>query len=285
MRLLLISICCLVLITGCSSLPKDALQTTEQSSQAHMFLEKGHQYYHSSQYKKAAASLNKALSLGASVDDELTVARALSSLGRVHLATGEIPQAEACFQQAYQAASGVNQTELLAQTLGGLGAVQLHRNHPQEAQTYLKSALELPLENPGNTRATLLHDLGSAHRKQGDNATAESYYLQALEMHEPLRDLKGIATDCYSLALLYQDEGHLDMALQKARRALNHDKKTQKPSSIAQDLTLLGILSLSLGENDEAGDYLRRAKLAWQSLGREDQVTTINDHLQRIHSP
>lgn len=283
MRLLLtLSACCLFLLSGCSSLPKDAVETTEQSGRASMFLNQGHKYYRSGQYEKALASLEKALSISAAVDDEAAVAETLSSLGRSHLALGHLDKAQACFQQSRQAAFGVNQPELLAQALGGLGTVDLHRQQPQNAVDWITEALELPLDDPGTTRATLLHDLGSAHRKLGDSTAAESYFLQALAMHEPLRDLTGIAADCYSLALLYHADGKQELAVQNARRALNHDKRGQNPPAVAQDLTLLGTLSLSHGQTEAASDYFRRAKLAWQALGRHDQVQHINEHLQRI---
>ena len=283
-RTILLSACCLWFLFGCSSMPRNAAKKTEQSGRAQNFLDQGHKYYRTGMYPRALASLKKALALNASVDNESAVAQTLSSMGRVHLAMDDLDKAQACFQQAHKAALGLHQPELLALAKGGLGAVQLHRQQPQKAQTWFLEALELPLDNTGSTRATLLHDLGSASRKLGQDTVAESYFQQALTMHKPLRDFKGMAADCYSLALLYEAQGHLEQALQNARRALSHDKKAQIPPNIAQDLTLLGRLSFARGEMDEAGDYYRRAKLAWQALGRQDQIELVNQSLQKINS-
>ncbi len=276
---------CVLLLFGCSSLPQETVQTSEIQSRVTSILKLGHKYYRTGQYEKAGACFEKALATQASIDDQAAVAKTLSSLGRTRLAQGELNTAEAHFKQAFQATRGLNRPELEAQALGGLGSVELHRQLPLEAINWLEMALELPLDDPGNTRATLLHDLGSAHQKLSDNHSAKSYFQLALGMHESLRNLAGIAGDCYCLAQLYKDEGNHALALQNARRALNHDKRAENPSGVAQDLTLLGSLSSTGGDHDQARNFYRRAKLAWQALGRTDQCHVITKRLQGIEKP
>ncbi len=284
-RLLTILTLSVLLFIGCSSLPKETVQHTPRSSQASSLMELGHKYYRSGQYAQACTAYENALANHASVDDGAGVSTALASLARAQMALGMLNTAEENFRRAHQAARGLNQPELEARALGGLGAVQLHRQQPQEAITLLETALKQPLDDPGKTRATLLHDLGSAHQKLGDNAAAASYFQQALTMHEPLRDLTGIATDCYSLALLYEAEGDYVLALENAHRALSNDKRAENSPGVAQDLTLLGSLSYASGDEEQAVDYYRRAKLTWQALRRTDKIEDLTQRLQRIESP
>ena len=284
-HLFLVSAFCMVLFFGCSSLPKETVHNSERNSKASSLMELGHKYYLAGQYEKAGTCYENALDIHASVDDGALVAMALTSLGRIKTAQGQLDVAETYFQQAHLAAQSLNRPELEAQALGGLGTVELHRGQPMKAISWLETALELPLADPGNTRATLLHDLGSAHRKLGNMDSAESYFRLALAMHEPLRNLTGIAADCYSSAWLHEAEGDYVLALENARRALSHDKRTENAPAVAQDLTLLGSLSLANDELEPALDYSRRAKLAWQALGREDRVEDIGQTIQRIESP
>ena len=276
---------CLLLMAGCSSLPKETVQKTPRNTRAASFLELGHQQYRAGQYQKASLSFEKALASHASVDEGAGVAKSLSGLGRSQLALDQLDDAESSFNQAFQATRDLGQPQLAAEALGGLGAVQLHRQQPGNALTWFEKALELPLEDPGSTKATLLHDSGSAQLKLGNKTAAEEFFLMALAMHEPLRDLTGIATDCYSLALMHEADNNYVPAMEYARRALSHDKRAENSTGIALDLTLLGSLAEASGDNDQAMDYYRRARLAWKSLGQTEQVNNINAELQRIESP
>lgn len=276
----IISLVFVLFWAGCSSLPKETVQHTERNEQASSFLKMGLKQHQGGHYPKACAFFKKALASYSSVDDGGGVAESYCGLGRSQMAMEELEKAETSFQQAHLAAKGSGFVDLEAQALGGLGAVALHRNQPDQAISLFEKALALPLVQQSSTRATVLHDLGAAHQKLGDNSKALPLFESALGLHETLRDLMGIATDCYSLALMYEAENNNVLALEYARRALNHDKRAENPYGVAQDLTLLGTLSSANGQEDQAQDYLRRANLAWGALGRSDQCQKITSKIQ-----
>lgn len=275
---------CVAGLLGCSSLPKHPVQNSELDSRAASFHKLGNKHFRAGQYEKAGACFEQVLVLHASVDDRPGVARAFSSIGRVHMALGELGLAEADFQQAHDATRGLQRPALEAQALGGLGAVELRRQHPQDARVWFEMALELPLTDPGNERAVLLHDLGSAYWKHGDTASAESCFRLALSMHESLGDPLGIAAACYSLAMLHKAEGNREQAMRLARRALTNDKRAENSHGVAQDLTLLGSLASRGGAVQKATDYYRRATLAWRALGRIDKAEEISVGLRELET-
>ncbi len=282
---LLISLLLFVLfLAGCSSLPKEAVQKTPENLRADSFLELGHRQLRSGKSSQAITSFNRALAGHAAVDERAGVSKSLCGLGRAQMAQGNLEEARTCFTQALHSSGDLDKPELEAQALGGLGAVELHLQQPHSALSFLETALALPLENPGSTRATLLHDLGSAQLKQGDSSAAEISFLEALAMHEILRDLVGIASDCYSLAIFHDAAGNTQLAIEKAKRALNNDKRAGNSPGVALDLTLLASLSESGGDKTQAIDYYRRARLAWQALGQNDKFLDVSQRLQRIES-
>ena len=275
----------LVLFSGCSSLPKETVHHSQRNEQAATFIKMGNKQHQSGHYRKASVFFEKALASHSSVDDGGGVAESYIGLGRSQIAMGELDTAEGSFLQALQSVEELDLIELKAQALGGLGSVELHRHQPDEAIAWLNKALDLPLAEQSATQATLLHDLGAAHQKRGDSPKAEAWFESALSIHQTLRDLTGIATDCYSLALLHASENNNVLAFENARRALSHDKRAENPLGVAQDLTLLGALSLANGQDDQALNFYRRAKLAWRALGRNDQCRKVTSEMQGIQQP
>ncbi len=269
-------------LAGCSSLPKHEVEVSELGTRTAALAKMGQKHYQAGQYTKAQIFFQETMLHQASVDDQPGVARSLCSLGRCHLALGDLELAENEFSHALQALGSLTEPALEARALGGLGAVELHRGNIQSAKEWFEKALALPLTDPGKEKSVLLHDLASAQQKLEDFGAAERSFQEALAMHESLLDSQGIAADCYSLAQLNDRMGNREAAIQKARRALANDKKAENPRGVALDLSLLASLSARNGNNQQAADYYRRARLAWKSLGRMDQVERVSERLREL---
>nr|MEE4268658.1 tetratricopeptide repeat protein [Candidatus Krumholzibacteria bacterium] len=262
----------LVGLSGCSSLPRNPLQESATGRRTYSLHELGSKHLQAGQTAKACVFFERALALHAAVDDQAGVARALASLGRCRLALGHLDQAQADFGNALEAIQGLPSPQLAGQAMAGLGEVALHRQDPREARSWFEKGLRLPLADPGLERAILLHDLGAAMLALGDLAAAQIHVDQALAMNTRLRNPLGVATSCYSLAIMQVKQGDLDEAAKLARRALQNDKKAENPPGIAQDLSLLATVSLAQGKTEAGRDYYRRAQLVWQSMGRPEKT-------------
>ncbi|MEZ4388087.1 MAG: tetratricopeptide repeat protein [Candidatus Krumholzibacteriia bacterium] len=238
-----LAILTLLVLGGCSTLPRSPERVTALETRADVTYQAGLRQYREGRFVQAALCFEQALAIAASVDDRPGTARALASLGRARLALGEQDAAAAAFQRSLDAAGGLARPDLEAEALGGLAAVALSRRRPDDARAWLQTGLALPLADPGPARAVLLHDLGMALIQSGRTADAEAQLRRALAMHEALNDPLGVAADCFSLAALRAEAGDLDEAADLARRALSRDKAEENPVGVAQDLDLLGALA------------------------------------------
>lgn len=262
----------LLLLGGCSSLPKNQVPQSDLGLRAGRFLDQGDRQFRVGRYAKACIFYEQALSLQAAVDDREGVARALTALGRAHLALGETDRADDDFRQAAASVQEGGRVDLQAQALTGRGEVALARGLAAEARRWFEQGLSLPLADPGFELAVLRHDLACALWQLGEAAAAETLFRQALAMNESLGNLRGCAANLYWLATLQAEAGNLAEARQSARLALLKDKAAENPAGIAQDLDLLGSLAERDGDQAAAADYRRRAALAWRALGQEDRA-------------
>lgn len=258
----------LLLLGGCSSLPKNQIPRSDLSVRAERFLGQGDRHFGQGRPAKACLFYEQALSLHASVDDREGVARALTALGRAHLALGETDRADGDFSQAAASVGAGGRPDLLAQALTGRGEVALARGNPAAARQWFDQGLALALADTSRELAVLRHDLGCALWQLGEAAAAEAAFRQALAMNEGLGNPRGCAANLSWLARVQAGAGDLAAARQSARRALLEDKAADHPVGIAQDLDLLSELAGRDGDEAAAADYRRRAALAWGALGR-----------------
>ncbi len=273
---------CTVFFAGCSSMPKYTVPDSEIQFRAASFQKLGRKNFTAGHYEKAATYFNQALAVNASIDNQAGVSQSLSSLGRVKMSLGELESARGLFKQALQATKKLQRPDLAAQALGGLGAIDLRLGRPLEAKGWFEKALLLPLRDPSKERAVLLHDLGVVHLKLGEMNPAETNFQLSLNMHEAQRDVLGVATNCYSLAILKESTGNLEQAIIFARRALAHDKRGENPPGIAQDLMLLGSLASDNGAPEMANSFYQRALLTWRALGRNEKAAEVSELLKTL---
>lgn len=247
---------------GCSSLPKQPAPDTELNNRSAAYHRLGHKAYHAGDYTKAIVYYHEALKIHASVDDGAGVAHSFHSLGQAYLGLADLPQAENNFLTSLEATRPLSRPDLQARAYCGLARVQLEKDDPENAKSWLEKASALPLDESSPERAVVWHDLGVVQAELGDRTGAEEHLRLALDLHEKLNNKAGIAADCYALALMFEAAGNHQAALTMARRALSNDKSAGNAKGVAQDLKLLGILSEQQGEEETARDYNRRAELA-----------------------
>jgi tetratricopeptide (TPR) repeat protein len=268
--LCLISVLLLIQMAGCSSLPDKPRPDAELNSRTASLHKLGRQHYQAGRLARAETYFSSALAVHARMDDEAGVALSYLSLGRVLLAQGQVGAASESFQQARISANSRSRTDLAAQALGGLAAVQMSQDQPDQALELLELALNLPLKPESRERAVLKHDLGSALFQGGDHEGALPHLQEALAIHEKNNDRQGQATVYYTLALLQEELGNRPEALQMARMALHNDKAVLNGRGVLQDLRLLQELHTRDGNTELAASYQRRADLARQGFLTEE---------------
>lgn len=216
-------------------------------------------------------------------------ANLLMTMGVVHMNLALYDRAESMFERAleYRLEQFGPQDLAVAESLRGLGQLNLARGRSQAAETFMQRALAVLRQHPdeGEELLDALRDLSTLRYEQGDFETAGLYLRQVLEA---TREMYGeanerVAATLSSLGSVLSAQGdHLGSremnveALTIARRVLHRDHP-----SLATLQINLATSHLHLGEAEEAeGLYREALALRRRSLG--DRHPKVADSLNSL---
>ncbi len=141
------------------------------------------------------------------------------------------------------------------------------RGHWQEGLTRLKRALESSETNPAD-RAQALNACGHLACQLGDYASAESSYLQSLELRRGLNDKRGIAAALNNLGLVHFYREDFTGALPLFSESLELFRSLgEQRGAIGAVLNNLGTIMHNLGDYAAAESQLQEALQISKDLG------------------
>jgi serine/threonine-protein kinase len=201
-------------------------------------------------------------------DRSADLPKALSRLGAVQWAKGELKEAEEAHRQALairrevRGADGIE----VAESLNALGVVFLAQGRQDEAEPLLTEALEIRRNQLGPEHPLVAETLGNlavALNRKGDLVGAEQLYLEELELG---RRLLGdahpeVAVTRKNLAMLYLQRGDLAAAEEQLRACVATREACFPPTDHRVFLTQLDLADVleQRGEWDAASVLLERA--------------------------
>lgn len=196
--------------------------------------------------------------------DRKKVAQSLLHVGLVEYQRGALDAAVSCYEEALRKSE--DEPRLQAAAMTALGSVDLARGEVAAARARLEDALPLcERAGPSKELVTLLCCLGDAMLRDGLLSEAESRLLQAKELALRLLDQRGLAESKRLLGLIHLRRGDKQKALELCQRALERAQQSGLRSLIARGLLTLGEIHASTlfdetveGEHP-AWDYLKRA--------------------------
>lgn len=281
----LVSIAAIVVLTGCSSLPKGGGQVDAVKNQAAAYAAQGNSSYEKGDYVRAERYFKLALDADFSVDNRLGVASSYNSLGRVYLSAGDFEAAKDAFDHAEEYSRPAVSPESQSLTLAartGTAEILLLQGHYASALEALKKAESLPVPEDSVERAALYHDIGAAYKGLERYQEARSYLEQALEIHRKLKRGALEASDLYMLASLSSKQGDYTSAVDYLEKALAQDKRVENSVGIGSDLRALGIVSEKQRKEASAYDYYYRSLQVYRILGMAGQVKDLLGRLARV---
>jgi len=269
----------LVMALSCSSAPpkRDTVANVKnQAAEASVF---GNEYFQQGRYDLALQSFARALEYNTSVDNTEGIIRSYDSIGRVHMAVGDLERAEELFARAREMAREEGGTLLFAST-NSLGEVYLRKGEPQKALSIFQEALAIPAARlTAEQTGVLSHNLGTAQMNLGNGAEALALFEKSLSINLANKLFEAAAADCYMMASLRSKEGDLAGARKDGERALQYDKQVENSPGIVLDLYALGTIALRSGDPESAYDYFRRSYLAATALGARAQMRKALERL------
>jgi tetratricopeptide (TPR) repeat protein len=266
-RLPLLVLVGVALLVGCSTAPRQPKEVVDTKNRASGYAGFGNRAYAQGDYAAAATFFQQGLALNLSVDNQPGVVQSLCSIGKVHVAVGQLDEAEEVFRRASRLAEALRQPSLEAQCATSLAELLLQRESNAEARDLLVRALAHEKELAGTRDlAVIYHTLGVAEKKLGALDQAQAHLETALAANRALGAAEEVGSNLYVLASVLSKRGDYAGALKYAEQALETDKGVENSLGIAQDLLALGIISTRLGKDEEAFSYLERSHGIYSAL-------------------
>lgn len=159
-------------------------------------------------------------------------AAALAELGFTSLTAGDLPDARAFLEDAWQAARVAGEPAILADARANLGLVALQGGDPARAFALFQEELETA-ETAGDVfgRKNALSLLGLAYAVTGEPRQAAACYEQALTLARQAGDRHHEATLLWNLAIQAAERGRLDEALVAAETCMDLLRRDNRPEA------------------------------------------------------
>jgi tetratricopeptide (TPR) repeat protein len=275
-----------ILLTACSSIPKEARvqAVNTQKDQAAVYLERGHREYTWDNYESALHQYMNAFTLSSSVDWQEGMVKSLVHLSRASDRMKESVRAKIYLDQAVDLMTEIESLELNTLVLNRKTEWFLFNDTP-------KSALQLNDDVLKNIDKLKGEEAGEVWRIRAVVLKAMKDYDQALIAIEKAleRDQKGnylseLASDYYIRASVLSLSGREEEAAISMTYALEKDKFIENTPGIAQDLYGLGLIYEKIGENEKANHYFQRSYLVQKGANRNDIPEKLLEKLQNLEN-
>jgi transcriptional regulator with AAA-type ATPase domain/tetratricopeptide (TPR) repeat protein len=172
---------------------------------------------------------------------------------------------------------------LRASALNALGELFLERDKAAKAICMFSMVQEAA--ERGEALPETLHeslgDLGLAHRRLGDRASAGQAYDQALAVSEKSGDRRNVAIILWRMAELALDQGQLDRCRGLAERSITVSREVGLRSEEAQALRVMALLHAERGEDAQARDCFEQAMALLQDLEESLDLARVRFHYGR----
>lgn len=140
---------------------------------------------------------------------------ALGNLGNMLADVGNHAAAKAVFEQLLRSAREQTDKRREASALVSLGAVEQCTGDIQAAVSHVNEALAIYIDRKDyEGGAAALASLGNAHLRQNNPEMAMGCFMQALKLCDALGDQDSAAKMHYHIALLFEQQGRHEQAIQ-----------------------------------------------------------------------
>lgn len=221
-------------------------------------------------YSGALNYLDKATSLVSQSDDSGLRASVFMESGRAYADFGAYVPAIACYQRAQNIFEEDGDEISRAKALTSLGKIYLSQRKPDQARSALKTAFEILSQHQNGTVFIECQiALGAAEADLGNFTDAEKMHSQALESAIAARDIKNRLQALSELAYDYFLQGTLEKALNRFSEAYNiiREYPQAKDEDKAPLLRDIGMCLHALGQTAAAIRYFSEAAQLFEQLG------------------
>lgn len=206
--------------------------------------------------------------------DDARTASAISDLGAMYIAKGNVAKAEPLVKHAIEVLEKSKGPEAtLSAAFSNLAGVYSKKGDLKKAEASLDRAIAIE-QKAGPTReselASLLTKMATIFMKSGRLAEAEKLLLKAVAIHEKGKAERALFLDLSNLGSLYRGLGRYDRAADAYNRAVPIAERLygDKHPDVGKLYHLIGVFLTGSQQYDKAEDYFGRSeKILTNSLG------------------
>ena len=232
-----------------------AARLTDPKLQAHLLTHQAGAAVRLSQYETAVNLITQALALANQVNDQWAIGKLHIYWGEALWRQGELDEAEAKLNHAWETAEALNSRPLAGSALFHLGIVKDYKSSYEAALGYLDSAL-LIWRLLGNRRQQgfTLNSIGFvAQRLPHLMGRAQETLTEALSISQANKDIQGQSMALNNLSLLATKKQDYEAAKSYLAKAL-------QLAEFVGDTYGQALLTYNLGWNAQEADWLTEAK-------------------------
>ncbi|UQZ87994.1 hypothetical protein C4J81_01675 [Deltaproteobacteria bacterium Smac51] len=245
-------------------------------------LSRGNYWYERGCFLEAEKFFQEGLGAARLSDDVLLMVRAQNSMGTAALARGDLGLAAGLLEQALDMSTATSDEPELDKIMGNLGSLAFKAGQAADAEEFWLNAVQLA-EGKGASPAIHLCNLARLYLNQG-RPEFPALSARALAAAQAGADLTAKADAynlAGHAALNAGDEAQADTYFQQA---LEMDRKTENTIGLAQDTESLGRLRQRQNQLQEAAGFLDRSFFLWAAAGdhvSRDRVYALLKELSR----
>jgi tetratricopeptide (TPR) repeat protein len=262
-----------ILMTGCSSLPKDAEPVRDSYEAAEELYRLGMKQYDQGLYESAAKNLESALYKYAALDTRAELVNSALSMGKCVLALGETDRALKIYMTSLSFAGDLDEPEIVRDAANHIANLFLALNDLEATEEWLE--YEDNIKDESAVTAEYYRIAGTLQKRRGKLDEALRFYDKALAIEQLLPDVSHIGINYYLRASAYSLKGDYTSSEEALLKALEYDKFFELLPGIASDLQALGTVLEKQNRISEAVLYYARARLSWVNLGRKQRAAEL----------
>ncbi|MEX0684597.1 MAG: tetratricopeptide repeat protein [Balneolales bacterium] len=240
--------------------------------------------YYLNQYDIATELNHQGEVLAKSTSNIENVVQSQLLQGRLLRDKGEYEPAISILEDASILAVDATDAILKAGIYNELGSIYRRKGDTNRALEYHTDAFELIKETDKPTLAKTLVYLGINHDLIGNYDEALRFHLQALGIHEELKDLRGMATGMTNMGIIHQQIGQYDEAMNLYERSLIIWEELGSKDALATTRNNMGVVQEMLGEYEMALMYYKKAYDSWNDLGNTLNLSIALSNMGAMHS-
>jgi CHAT domain-containing protein/Tfp pilus assembly protein PilF len=210
-------------------------------------------YFYEGNFRRALASLEKALKIARELHQREGIIPALNSMGEVFRAQGQPERALGFYQRARKEV-GDDSKWNMAFIFNNIGAAYEAMGETARAIEFLNRARVVAQKVKFQPRvASAFAELGNIHLRAGEIEGAERSFKESVALSEQLHDRSNEARARLGLANVARAKSNFAEALEQAGKAAEIYRALEEHDSVARAQTLNGQCLRSLGKDKDAG--------------------------------